>query len=72
MLSPNAFFNLQLGIIKNALTSNGFLRGDFNLYTKIENIADYHHKIPLEYLTTFSMENNLIETVYFDTWSINN
>ena len=69
MLSPNAFFNLQLDIVKKALTSNCFVMGDFNLDAKMENRADYHHKIPLEYLTTFSMENNLIQTVYFDTWS---
>ena len=31
MISPDAFFKIQLGILKKALTSNCYIMGDFNL-----------------------------------------
>ena len=34
--TPTAFFETQLGILKNALTSNTYLLGDFNLDARME------------------------------------
>ena len=51
----NAFFTAQLGIVKNELTSNCNLMEDFNLNAKMEHRPDYHHKIPLSFLSAFAI-----------------
>ena len=67
--TPTAFFETQLGIIKNALTSNTYLLGDFNLDARMEMRDDYDRKIPLSSLVNFALENNLIQMVNETTWS---
>ena len=49
MTSPEAFFMAQLGIIKNALSSNCYIMGYFNLNAKMDYRPDnhHHHHIPL-------------------------
>ena len=67
--TPNSFFDTQLGTIKNALTSNTYLLGDFNLDARMEMRPDYDRKVPLSCLVNFALENNLIQIVTETTWS---
>ena len=69
MVSPDTFFSNQLRIIKNALSNNCYIMGDFNLDAKMEFRSDYHHRIPLSSLTNFALEANLTQVVNFNTWS---
>ena len=69
MVSPETFFFNQLRIIKNALSNNCYIMGDFNLDAKMEFRSDYHHRIPLSTLTNFALEANLTQVVNFNTWS---
>ena len=46
LVSPDSFFRVQLGILKNALTNNCFIMGDFNLDVNMEHRLDYHYRIP--------------------------
>ena len=34
--TPSSFFDSQLGVLKNAITSNTYLLGDFNLDARME------------------------------------
>ena len=45
--------------------------GDFNLDAKMSNRNDYNRKVPLQILNDFALENQLIQTVDFFTWSRN-
>ena len=69
LLAPNAFIEIQLGVLKNGLTSNSYVMGDFNLDAKMQ---DYQHRIPLSHLANFAMEINLDQVVNFETWSRTN
>ena len=50
-------------MIKNCL-----IMGDFNLDAGMEARHDYGYKIPLELLSNFALENDLIQLVTFNTW----
>ena len=69
MISPEAFFNAQLSILKNSLTSNCFILGDFNLDASMAYRPDYNYKIPMTSLSNFVSDNNLYQLVSFNTWS---
>ena len=72
-ISPIKFFDTQLGILKNALTSNCYILGDFNLDARMEGIDSYSYKLPLCNLTEFALNNKLQQIIEFCTWSrINN
>ena len=43
-ISPNKFFETQLEIVKNALTSNCYVMGDFNLDARMEGVDPYNYK----------------------------
>ena len=66
-LSPIDFFMVQLEIVKNLATKNLYVMGDFNLDAGIEGRQDYSYKNPLELLSNFSFENNLLQVVNFNT-----
>ena len=69
MLSPDAFFNAQLAIIKNALNDNCIIMGDFNLDACMSHRPDYKYKIPLASLSELTLNHNLTQLVSFKTWS---
>ena len=69
MMSPEVFFTNQLRIIKNALNSNSYVMGDFNLDANMESRPDYNRRIQLESLCNFASESNLSQVVNFNTWS---
>ena len=54
-ISPIKFFDTQLGILKNALTSNCYILGDFNLDARMEGIDSYSYK-PTFYSYRYSYE----------------
>ena len=68
-MSPEAFFTAQLGNMKNALTSNCYLMGDFNLDPEMEYRPDYHHRIPLSHFSDPALNANQTQIVNFDPWS---
>ena len=68
-LTPQAFFKEQLIVLKNALTKDCLVMGDFNLDVNMTMRPDYPYKIPLENLTDFANFNNLTQIVNFNTWS---
>ena len=53
-LTPQAFFKEQLIVLKNALTKDCLVMGDFNLDVNMTMRPDYPYKIPLENLTDFA------------------
>ena len=57
-MTPDNFFLEQLRIIQNALCSNCYVVGDFNLDANMCNCLDYGCRIPLKLLTDFALENN--------------
>ena len=69
MIPPGEFFSAQLEVVRNALTKNCFVMGDFNLDVRMEHRDDYVYKIPLSHLTEFANTNNLVQLVDFNTWS---
>ena len=69
MISPEAFFNAQLSILKNSLTSNCYILGDFNLDASMAYRPDYNYKIPMTSLSNFVSDSNLYQLVSFNTWS---
>ena len=44
------------------------LLGDFNLDSGMGDRQDYSYKVPLELLSNFALENNLLNIVKFNTW----
>ena len=52
MISPEEFFMPQLGVIKNALTCNYHVTGDFSLDAKMALRLNYYHRILLNHLLT--------------------
>ena len=71
LMTPEAFFVEQLYILNNAMCKNCYIMGDFNLDAKMSNRNDYNRKVPLQILNDFALENQLIQTVDFFTWSRN-
>ena len=67
--TPSSFFDSQLVILKNAITSNTYLLGDFNLDARMDMRPDYDRKAPLSCLVNFALENDLIQIVTGTTWS---
>ena len=67
--APGTFFDKQLGVVKNALTRNTYIMGDFNLDAKMEMRPDYDRRVPLSCLINFALENDLIQMVTEVTWS---
>ena len=61
-MTPDVFFVEQLGIMKNALCNNCYILGDFNLDANMNHRMDYSRKVPLK-----TLENHMIEIVYFNT-----
>ena len=68
-LSPDELFKSQLGVLKNALSPNCLILGDFNLDAGMEFRLDYPRKATFNYLTDFVNQNNLSQLVNFPTWS---
>ena len=66
-ISPEAFFNAQLVLLKAALTKNCFIMGDFSLDIEMELRQGYLYKLPLGHLTDFTSQNNLVQIVNFKT-----
>ena len=66
---PTDFFRGQLEILNNAVVDNCIILGDFNLDAGMEERQDYGYKYPLELLSNFVFENNLLQVVNFNTWS---
>ena len=71
LLSPNEFFKRQLIVLSNAVVKNTMVLGDFNLDAGMEARQDYVYKMPLELLSNFALEKNLLQLVNFNTWSRN-
>ena len=76
LLAPYAFFGIQLGVLKNGLTSNSYVMGDLNdadlnLDAKMQTRQDYH-RIPLSHLANFALEINMDQVLNFETWSRTN
>ncbi len=69
LIAPTTFFETQLSLIDNALTSNCYVMGDFNLDSRMDGRPDYDRKVPLNILTNFALEKNLIQIVNETTWS---
>ena len=63
------FFDTQISLVKNALTNNCYVMGDFNLDARMDMRPDYDHKVPLSCFTNFALENNLVQIVTGTTWS---
>ena len=63
------FFEKQLLLLKNAVTSNTYVMGDFNLDARMIMRHDYHYKIPLKALADLALELNLDQVINFNTWS---
>ena len=68
-ISPESFFNAQLGVLTGAMTKNCFVMGDFNLDGKMELRNNYLYKGPYNLLTNFTTRNNLVQLVNFATWT---
>ena len=56
-VTAESFFNTQLAVIKNAMTNNCVVMGDFNLDAKMELRPDYNYRNMLESLMC-TMQNN--------------
>ena len=69
MLSPNSFFKAQLEILKNSITDNCLIMGDFNLDVKMIGRSDYSNKVLLSHLNNYALENDLTQLVDFCTWN---
>ena len=68
-MSPLKLFETQLNIMQNAITSNCFILGDFNLDARMEGVNTYNYKQLLYNLTNFATENNFQQIIDFSTWS---
>ena len=68
-LSALEFFKSQLEVIKNALCSNCFIMGDFNLDGGMNVRQDYCARQLLDALYGLSNEANIIQVVNFNMWS---
>ena len=62
-------FIYQLDLIKNAITANTILPGDFNLDWSKHHSEDYSHKNYFNDMDTKLGANNLIQLVEFITWT---
>ena len=69
MQSPISFFNTQLELLKNSLNTNCIVMGDFNLDANMIHRVDYIYKLPMTSLLDFTLSNNLMQVVNFNTWS---
>ena len=67
--SATNFFARQLRLVKNALCTNCFVMGDFNLDGGNDIRPDYSNRHLLDSLKTFAIESNLLQIVDFNTWS---
>ena len=65
----NDFFVKQLAVIKNALCSNCYVMGDFNLDGGPDLNPNYCNRNLLTTLNVFANESGLIQVVDFNTWS---
>ena len=63
------FIILQLETIKNAITANTLLLGDFNLDWAKKHLDDYSHKNYFEDMDTRLDQFDLVQVVDFITWS---
>ena len=63
------FFEKQLSAVRNAICSNCYILGDFNLDARMSHRPDYLSKFAQEKLENFVTTENLIQVVNFDTWS---
>ena len=68
-ISPETFFTAQLDLLREAVTKNCFILGDFNLDARMELRNDYVYKVPFGFLSNFTIEKNLIQLVNFETWT---
>ena len=68
-VNPRTKFNYQLDLIKNALTPNTILLGDFNLDNNKRFCSDYAFKKFFEDMNNALGEYDLIQLVEFNTWS---
>ena len=68
-ISPKFLFETQLGLFREALTSNCYVMGDFNLDAMMENRPDYDRRIPLNKLNNFANQMNLLQIVTKTAWS---
>ena len=67
-VNPREKFIYQLDLIKNAMTQNTILLGDFNLDNNKKFCSDYVFKNLFEDMNNALGEYNLIQLVEFDTW----
>ena len=58
----------QLDLLKNELTGNCVVMGDFNLDARIDLRLDYQHRVQFEILSNFALNENLIQIIDFTTW----
>ena len=58
----------QLDLLKNELTDNCVVMGDFNLDARIDLRLDYQHRVQFEILSNFALNENLIQIIDFTTW----
>ena len=65
----NRFQNFLNQLPINAITTNTVILGDFNLDARMSNIPEYHRKVPLDKLNTFTLNANLHQLVKECTWS---
>ena len=68
-ITQREFFIDQMNLIKENITRNTIILGDFNLDDNKRYDANYSHKLYYETLNTAFEPHNLIQIVYFDTWS---
>ena len=67
LISPNDFFKVQLNIVKSALKNDCIVMGDFNLDARMDHRPDYHHKVPLTFLSEFALNQGLSQIINFST-----
>ena len=68
-VTAESFFNTQLAVIKNAMTNNCVVMGDFNLDAKMELRPDYNYRNMLESLMCTMQNNQFFQIVTFNTWT---
>ena len=51
------------------IKENCVIKGNFNLDAEKGHKLDYVYKIPMKFLTDFTLEHNLTQLVTFNTWS---
>ena len=68
-ISPRDKFKMQLRLIKNALTNNTIVMGDFNLDYKKNFVVNYAHSNLFEDFNEILSDEFLVQLVKFETWS---